>query len=228
MTKSETLVVMGLLSTLGLAFLSGSPVSAASSHDEIETVHKAGNDSSSVNDVIGSETQAVLRRIQEEADLPANGNLHEQNSDKSGATPDSPTEHFADGAKDVGRGNKSSGKGTKSMGSEVRGGNAGESADELGGRAGQVAQPAGSRAKDVPTSDSDAKPVSDEAIEQSVKEKLAKDPRLNGANVEVEDGIVTLSGQLDTAHLRDQALKAARSISGVKRVTDEIHVVPMM
>jgi BON domain len=228
MTRNMTFVVVGFLSTMGLVFLSGDRASAASSNDDIETVHEAGDDSSSVKDVIGSEAQAALRKLQEEGDLPATGNLDEETSEKPGATPDSPTEHFAGGAKDVGRGGKPSGKGTKAMGGEVKGGNVGEGADEVGRKAGQVARPAGFGVKDALASDGDMKPGSDEAIEQSVKEKLAKDPRLNGANVEVEDGVVTLSGQLDTAQLRDQALKAAQSVSGVKRVTDEIRVVPMM
>lgn len=114
------------------------------------------------------------------------------------------------------------------MGSEVKGGNVRERADEVNKKAGEVARRAGFGAKDARASDSNSKPGSDEAIEQSVNDELAKDPRLNGANVDVVDGVVTLSGQLDTAQLRDQALKAAHSVSGVKRVTDEIRVVPMM
>jgi osmotically-inducible protein OsmY len=43
-------------------------------------------------------------------------------------------------------------------------------------------------------------------------------------DVDVKDGAVTLSGHLDTADLRDQAVKVAQSVVGVKSVTDEIHV----
>ena len=228
MTRNMTFVVVGFLSSMGLVFLSGDRASAASSHDDVEKLHEADNDSSSVKGVIRSEAQAALRKLREKSDLPATGNLDEETPEKSGATPESPTEHFADRAKDVGRRGKTSGKGTKAMGGEVKGGNVGEGTDEVGRKAGQVARPAGFGVKDALASDAGMKPGSDEAIEQSVKEKLAKDPRLNGANVEVEDGVVTLSGQLDTAQLRDQALKAAQSVSGVKRVTDEIRVVPMM
>jgi len=42
--------------------------------------------------------------------------------------------------------------------------------------------------------------------------------------VEVHDGVVTLNGDVNTAAERDQIVRAANSVHGVKRVIDNIQL----
>jgi osmotically-inducible protein OsmY len=68
----------------------------------------------------------------------------------------------------------------------------------------------------------------DTEIQKDVMAQLKWDPSLNAASigVAVKDGVVTLSGRVDTYSQKLGAEIAARKILGVKAVAEEIHVGP--
>jgi osmotically-inducible protein OsmY len=68
------------------------------------------------------------------------------------------------------------------------------------------------------------KAVSDGAIEDQVRIKLAADPDVKGGAmvVECKNGVVTISGQADTAHDKDKATKLAKKVKGVKQVINNL------
>jgi osmotically-inducible protein OsmY len=70
----------------------------------------------------------------------------------------------------------------------------------------------------------DPKVIPDGLIEDQVRLKLANDQVVKGAalQVEVAEGVVTLSGQLFMAKQRDRAANLAKKIKGVKRVVNNI------
>jgi osmotically-inducible protein OsmY len=63
-------------------------------------------------------------------------------------------------------------------------------------------------------------PLDNKAMEAEVVKNLAAD-HINNVNVNVSDGVVTLSGHA-TASDRDKAVQDARKVSGVKSVVDNI------
>lgn len=77
---------------------------------------------------------------------------------------------------------------------------------------------------------STTRPVGEQAddhlIASKVKAKLTGDPEINPFNLDVDavEGVVTLSGRVDDAETRDEALKLARQTAGVKDVVDRIRV----
>jgi osmotically-inducible protein OsmY len=79
---------------------------------------------------------------------------------------------------------------------------------------------------DLPTVSGLAEPLGDEEIRADVIEQLIWDDRVNAANVrvEVEDGIVTLSGTVPTYLARLAAADAARLIPGVLSAVNELTV----
>jgi hyperosmotically inducible periplasmic protein len=66
--------------------------------------------------------------------------------------------------------------------------------------------------------------VTDAAITTAVKTKLLGDPDVKGLNIDVDtkNGVVTLSGKVNTAAERAEAVRLARNTKGVKRVTDKL------
>ncbi len=66
----------------------------------------------------------------------------------------------------------------------------------------------------------------DEDIRDDVRRELAWDPRLRSPNVEVqvESGVVTLTGTVDSSARRHAVEKAAHRIAGVHHVANEIDV----
>jgi BON domain len=68
--------------------------------------------------------------------------------------------------------------------------------------------------------------IDDAAIVASVKTKLTADQLSNLVRIEVasNDGVVTLSGTVDTPERRDRIVQLATWAKGVKRVVDNIHV----
>jgi len=68
--------------------------------------------------------------------------------------------------------------------------------------------------------------VSDAAITTAVKSKLLGDGKTPGLKVDVDtdNGIVTLNGDVATAEARSEAVRLARSTKGVKRVVDKLTV----
>jgi hyperosmotically inducible protein len=77
------------------------------------------------------------------------------------------------------------------------------------------------------TTSSPGRQVDDGAIKVAVKGKMAADVRLSTmTNIEVNstNGVVTLSGMVDTENDRIHALEVARSVDGVVRVNNELQV----
>jgi hyperosmotically inducible protein len=89
-----------------------------------------------------------------------------------------------------------------------------------------AAQTAAQDAKDKTkaTASQTGEVVTDAAITSAVKTKLLGDPDVKGLNIDVDtkDGVVTLSGKVNTAAERAEALRLARSTKGVKRVSDKL------
>jgi len=68
--------------------------------------------------------------------------------------------------------------------------------------------------------------MDDTAMKTDVKGKILEtDPgKTFEIGVEVHDGIVTLNGTVDSAAQRDDIVRAANSVHGVKRVIDNIQL----
>lgn len=72
------------------------------------------------------------------------------------------------------------------------------------------------------------KPVNDGVITDKVRQRLVSDPEVKGYAVDVDtkDGVVTLSGKVETKIARDKAEKLAKKVSGVKSVINKLVVEP--
>ena len=70
------------------------------------------------------------------------------------------------------------------------------------------------------------KSISDDAIYDNVRIKLAADAEVKGGDlkVDVKQGVVTLSGAVESGHLKDKAGKLARKVKGVKQVVNNIEI----
>jgi hyperosmotically inducible protein len=70
------------------------------------------------------------------------------------------------------------------------------------------------------------KPTTDDYINDSVKQKLAADTVVKGGglDVEVKDGVVTLSGKVSENRQKDKAGALAKKVHGVKSVVNNIKV----
>jgi osmotically-inducible protein OsmY len=71
------------------------------------------------------------------------------------------------------------------------------------------------------------KQLSDDAIYDLVKRRLANDPDVKGGalQIEVKQRVVTLRGKLETGKQKQKADKLARKVSGVKQVINEIVLI---
>jgi hyperosmotically inducible periplasmic protein len=79
------------------------------------------------------------------------------------------------------------------------------------------------------TSQSPDQQISDSQITTRVKAKLASDLRASSlANIDVNttNGVVTLSGQVENAQVKQGAETVAASVAGVARVNDDLQVAP--
>jgi hypothetical protein len=70
----------------------------------------------------------------------------------------------------------------------------------------------------------------DELLATAVHEALAKDRRVDAQQVRVEatGGTVRLEGEVDTTKERDAAETIARRVQGVRRVENQLTVVPRL
>jgi hyperosmotically inducible protein len=70
------------------------------------------------------------------------------------------------------------------------------------------------------------KPVSDDAIYDNVRIKLAEDVDVKGGalKVDVKEGVVTLGGVVETQMQKDKATKIAKKVKGVKSVVNQIEI----
>ena len=66
----------------------------------------------------------------------------------------------------------------------------------------------------------------DAGITTAVKTKLAADSKVNAGeiNVDTRDGVVTLTGNIDSQEAKDRAIQIARETKGVRDVQDMISV----
>jgi osmotically-inducible protein OsmY len=71
-------------------------------------------------------------------------------------------------------------------------------------------------------------PPSDGALTDRVRQKLVSDPEIKGSRVEVDvkQGVVTLGGRVETAKAKQKAEKLTKKVSGVKKVVNNLDVVP--
>jgi len=70
------------------------------------------------------------------------------------------------------------------------------------------------------------KKVEDGLITDRVRQRLVSDPEIKGYKVEVEtkDGVVTLTGTVETERAKTKAEKVTRKVSGVKSVVNKLRV----
>src|SRR5438094_729529 len=70
------------------------------------------------------------------------------------------------------------------------------------------------------------KPVSDDFISDSVRQKLAADTVVKGGAIEVivKDGAVILRGKVEEEKQKNRAEKIAKKVGGVRSVTNEIQI----
>jgi hyperosmotically inducible periplasmic protein len=70
------------------------------------------------------------------------------------------------------------------------------------------------------------KPVSDDAIVDNVRIKLASDVDVKGGalKVDAKAGVVTINGLVETQSQKDKATRLARKVKGVKSVVNNIEV----
>jgi osmotically-inducible protein OsmY len=68
------------------------------------------------------------------------------------------------------------------------------------------------------------KQFSDDSIHDQVIRKLANDPDVKGGalQIDVQEGVVTMRGKVETEKQKLKAEKLAKKISGVKKVINEI------
>jgi len=69
-----------------------------------------------------------------------------------------------------------------------------------------------------------SKPVTDNYIIDMVRIKLSGDPEVKGGALEVNSvqGVVTLTGSVETQHQKDKAAKLAKKVKGVKQVVNNL------
>jgi hyperosmotically inducible protein len=69
-----------------------------------------------------------------------------------------------------------------------------------------------------------SKPVTDDFLIDTIRQKLAADQIVKGGAIEVicKDGAVTLKGTVEENAQKNKAEKIAKKVSGVKSVTNEI------
>ena len=68
------------------------------------------------------------------------------------------------------------------------------------------------------------KPIEDDFLVDTIRQKLAADQVVKGGalQVDVKQGVVTLSGAVDLAEQRDKAPKVVMKVKGVKQVINNI------
>jgi hyperosmotically inducible periplasmic protein len=89
-------------------------------------------------------------------------------------------------------------------------------------------QVTGTTAAEPRPSDAERATFTDGSLTAAVKGKLMGDTTVSGLRIDVdtENGVVTLSGEVRSQAEKDQALKLARETDGVKSVTDRLTVRP--
>ena len=70
------------------------------------------------------------------------------------------------------------------------------------------------------------KTLTDDAVYNQVRIKLADDPVVKGGGIQVEvkQGVVTLSGTVELPVQREKATKVAKKVKGVKEVINHLEI----
>jgi osmotically-inducible protein OsmY len=76
----------------------------------------------------------------------------------------------------------------------------------------------------VPMLVAQPKPVSDDAISDNVRQRLASDADVRGAalDVTVKDGVVTIKGRVHTEKGRKKATELTKKVKGVVNVDNQL------
>jgi len=76
------------------------------------------------------------------------------------------------------------------------------------------------------TASAASKPVSDDFLVDTIRQKLAADTTVKGGAIDVvvKDGAVTLRGAVAEDKQKNKAEKIARGVHGVKSVTNELKI----
>lgn len=71
-----------------------------------------------------------------------------------------------------------------------------------------------------------SKPISDDFLVDTIRQKLAADSVVKGGaiDVEVKDGAVTLKGKVEEEKQKSKAEKIAKGVKGVKSVVNQIEI----
>jgi osmotically-inducible protein OsmY len=87
-----------------------------------------------------------------------------------------------------------------------------------------AAEKAGDATKDAAVKTKDV--VADATVTSAVKTKLLADTKVGGLKIDVDtkDNVVTLTGMVNSVEEKNEALRLARTTSGVKRVVDKLTV----
>ena len=70
------------------------------------------------------------------------------------------------------------------------------------------------------------KPLTDDSISDYVRLKLSGDPDVKGGALDAvcKNGVVTITGTVDTMRQKDKAAKLAKKVKGVKQVVNNLVV----
>lgn len=100
----------------------------------------------------------------------------------------------------------------------------GDAVKKAGEKTKDVAQDAAAKTKDASIKAKDV--TADASITAAVKTKLLADTKVGGLKIDVDtkDNVVTLTGTVKSAAERDEAVRLAKTTTGVKRVVDKLIV----
>ena len=95
-------------------------------------------------------------------------------------------------------------------------------------KTGDAAKKAGHETKDAAVKGEDV--TADAATTAAVKTKLLGDTKVGGMKIDVDtkDNVVTLTGTVNSAAEKTEALRLAKNTTGVKRVIDKLTIAPKL
>ena len=90
----------------------------------------------------------------------------------------------------------------------------------------EVSKDAAQATKDAAVKTKDV--TADASITSAVKTKLLGDPKVGGLKIDVDtkDNVVTLTGNVKSAAERDEAIRLAKTTTGVKSVVNKLTIKP--
>ena len=104
----------------------------------------------------------------------------------------------------------------------------GDAAKKAGEKTKDVAQDAAGKTKDAAIKTKDV--TADASTTAAVKTKLLGDTKVGGLKIDVDtkDNVVTLTGTVNSAEEKAEAIRLAKTTTGVKRVIDKLTVTPKL